>query len=70
MVEVKIIKDEESATAFIKGDIDHHTAKEIREQINAENKLVIGTIGRLSAQKNQVYLLDIFKEVYKKICVT
>lgn len=34
MIEVKIIKDEETATVFIQGDIDHHTAKEIREQID------------------------------------
>ncbi len=47
MVEVKIIKDEESATAFIKGDIDHHTAKDIREQIDAY------------AQNNQIKLLKL-----------
>ena len=34
MTEVKITTDEKTATAFIKGDIDHHTAKEIREQID------------------------------------
>ena len=34
MTEVKIIKDGEIATALIQGDIDHHTAKEIREQID------------------------------------
>ncbi len=34
-MDVKIITDEDSATAIIQGDIDHHTAKEIREQIDA-----------------------------------
>ena len=33
-MEIKIINDEETATAFIQGDIDHHTAKDIREQID------------------------------------
>ena len=60
---VKIIKNGINVDKF---KFKIQDRKEIREQINAENKLVIGTIGRLSAQKNQVYLLDIFKEVYKK----
>lgn len=34
MIEVKIEKERETVTAFIQGDIDHHTAKEIREQID------------------------------------
>lgn len=34
MIEVKIEKEGETVTAFIQGDIDHHTAKEIREQID------------------------------------
>ncbi len=33
-MEIKIINEEETATAFIHGDIDHHTAKDIREQID------------------------------------
>ena len=35
VTEVKITTGEKSATVFIKGDIDHHTAKEIREQIDS-----------------------------------
>ena len=35
MIEVKIAKDADTATAFIQGDIDHHTAKDVREQIDA-----------------------------------
>lgn len=46
-MEVKIIKDGESASALIKGDIDHHTAKEIREQIDAY------------VQDNQIKLLNL-----------
>ena len=34
MIKVELKKDGEAAIAFIQGDIDHHTAKEIREQID------------------------------------
>lgn len=40
--------------------------EEYRNRIQADNKFVIGTIGRLSAQKNQEFLLKVFKEVYNK----
>lgn len=33
-MEVKIVKEFDTVTAFIKGDIDHHTAKDIRETID------------------------------------
>lgn len=33
-MEVKIIRDADIVTAFINGDIDHHSAKEIRETID------------------------------------
>ncbi len=35
MIEVKIARDADTATAFITGDIDHHTARDVREQIDA-----------------------------------
>ncbi len=35
MTEVKIVKDADTVTAFIQGDIDHHTAQGVREQIDA-----------------------------------
>lgn len=35
MTEVKIVKDADTVTAFIQGDIDHHTAQDVREQIDA-----------------------------------
>ena len=35
MIEVKITQEENVVTAFVQGDIDHHTAKDIREQIDA-----------------------------------
>lgn len=40
---------------------------EIREELNInDNTLVIGHIGRFVEQKNHSFLIDIFKEVYKK----
>ena len=39
---------------------------EIRKKIGIEDKLAVGHVGRLSQQKNQYYLIDIFEEFYKK----
>lgn len=33
-MDVKIVKENDIVTAFIEGDIDHHTAKDIREAID------------------------------------
>ncbi len=38
----------------------------IRKELHVSNKFVIGTIGRLSKQKNQKFAIDVFKEVYEK----
>lgn len=38
---------------------------EIRTKMNIDNKLVIGNVGRLSKAKNQVFLIDIMKEIIK-----
>lgn len=35
----------------------------IRNELGLENQLLIGHIGRINEQKNQEYLLDVFKEV-------
>lgn len=36
-----------------------------RKELGVENKYVVGTVGRLHFQKNQLFLLDIFKEILK-----
>lgn len=36
----------------------------IRKELNIENKLVIGHIGRFQPQKNHTFLIDIFKELH------
>lgn len=38
----------------------------IRDELNLQNKLVIGHIGRINFQKNQIFLLEIFKYVAAK----
>ncbi len=40
--------------------------KEYRKDLKLEDKLVIGNIGRLHFQKNQIFLIKIFKEIVKK----
>ena len=39
---------------------------EIRNELNLGNKIVYGNIGRLTKQKNQDFLIDVFSGVYKK----
>lgn len=36
----------------------------LRNKYNCQNKVVLGTVGRLSYQKNSIYLIDIFKEYH------
>mgnify|MGYP005783081817 FL=1 len=38
----------------------------IRQQIGCENAFIVGTVGRLSKQKNQMFLLEVFGDVVKK----
>lgn len=38
----------------------------IRKLYSIEDKLVIGNIARFSEQKNHIFLIDIFNEIYKK----
>ena len=39
--------------------------KKLKEKNNLNNQLVIGNVGRLNIQKNQLFLLNIFKEIIK-----
>lgn len=39
---------------------------DIREKYNLKHKFVVGNVGRLTPQKNHVFLLEIFAEIYKK----
>ncbi len=39
---------------------------EKRQELNIEDRLVIGNVGRFSQQKNHIRLIEIFAEVYKR----
>ena len=38
---------------------------EVRKEFKIETKIVIGNVGRFHFQKNHIFLIDIFKEIYK-----
>lgn len=42
------------------------TRAEIRKKYNLEGKFVVGNVGRICSQKNQLFLLDVFSEVLKR----
>lgn len=44
---------------------DSKIREEVRNELNLKENYIIGTIGRLSSEKNQKFAIDIFKEVYK-----
>lgn len=44
---------------------DLKTREEYRKKLNFDDKFIIGNVGRLHFQKNQLYLLKIFKEYLK-----
>lgn len=45
---------------------DEILRKKIRKRENWDNKFVIGHVGRFVEQKNQMFIVEIFKEVHKK----
>ncbi|KPL14836.1 hypothetical protein AMJ74_02655, partial [candidate division WOR_3 bacterium SM1_77] len=47
-------------------DYDVQTVREIRQDLGIEDKMVIGTVGRVSAQKNPIGFLDIARQVLER----
>lgn len=45
---------------------DSDTRKKYRNELNLNDKLVIGHVGRLDIQKNHKFILDVFEEILKK----
>ncbi|PRR81764.1 glycosyltransferase family 1 protein [Clostridium vincentii] len=39
---------------------------EMRKKFDVENKFVIGHVGRMSVEKNHIFLINIFKEIHKR----
>lgn len=67
----KIVK--QGKYKVIKNGIDTEKfsfSKEIREKYREElginNKFVVGNVGRLSKEKNHIFLIEVFNEIYKK----
>lgn len=60
---VKVIHN---AVDYDKFKIDNKVRADIRKNLNIENKLVIGHVGRFTNQKNHTFLIDIFNEIHKK----
>ncbi|MBF8149563.1 glycosyltransferase family 1 protein [Winogradskyella sp. F6397] len=60
---VTIINNAINASLFTYDAIE---AKKIKNELNLENKKVIGHIGRFNEQKNHFFLIKIFNELYKK----
>ena len=45
---------------------DENTRKATRQELNLDDKFVIGHVGRMNYQKNPIYLLEVFKTIYQK----
>lgn len=45
---------------------DEQIREKVRASYNLDGRFVVGNVGRLCSQKNQLFLLDIFSEVLKK----
>jgi glycosyltransferase involved in cell wall biosynthesis len=60
---VKIIKN---AIDLNKYRLNNESRNEIRKKFDLENNFVIGNVGRLHFQKNQNFILDVFKEFLEK----
>ena len=58
-----IIKNAIEAEKFM---FNSDTREKIRKQLDIKDEFLIGNIGRLTEQKNQMFLIDIFKEIKKK----
>ena len=60
---VKIIHN---AVDYQKFKMNEEVRNSIRKELNIEDKLVIGHVGRFTNQKNHTFLIDIFNEIHKK----
>lgn len=44
-----------------------NTRSEIRKKMDADSKLVVGTVGRLAGQKNPYFAMDVFKQMLENV---
>ena len=59
----KVIHNSIDAKKFL---YNESTRNKKRKELNVENKFVVGNVGRLHEQKNQIFLIDVFYELQKK----
>lgn len=64
---------DEGKVKFVKGIIDtekfkynEQVRREVREEYNIGDKILIGHVGRFMQQKNHMFLLDVFNEIHKR----
>lgn len=60
---VKIIHN---AVDYQKFKLNKEVRKNIRKDLNIDDKIVIGHVGRFTNQKNHTFLIDVFNEIHKK----
>ncbi|MEK6263425.1 MAG: glycosyltransferase family 1 protein [Clostridium sp.] len=60
----KIINNGIASTEYI---YSPESCKEVRQELDLENKFVIGHVGRLTKAKNHLFLLDIFSIIRKTV---
>ncbi|GAA3632630.1 glycosyltransferase family 1 protein [Lactobacillus hamsteri] len=61
---VKIINNAIDVKKF---EFDFNARKVIRNKYNMSDSLVLGNVGRLTQQKNQIFSLEIFQKLLKKV---
>ena len=66
MVECGKVRIFNNAIDFEKFAFDSSVRNEIRKALGIDNKFVVGHVGRFCFQKNQLFLIDVFKEVYER----
>lgn len=55
-----------NAVDLEKFQFDIDLRKAVRKKLGLEDKFIIGHVGRMTYQKNQEFLLDIFQQIYKR----
>ncbi len=61
--DVKVIHN---AVDYQKFKFNENRRIQLRKELEIEDKLVIGNVGRFTNQKNHTFLIDIFNEIHKK----
>lgn len=50
---------------YNKFEFNNEVRQKIRKELNLENKLIFGHIGRFDIQKNHTFLIDVFNEIHQ-----